>query len=103
MNNLGLSHIARPGASEERIAGARQRICHCASAFLNREKAVKIIFGPGGPRNSLKRLNSDKDIQGKPSRFLGLFLCGLGPIWLDSAKFGFGLDRAWRNCNTCDK
>src|SRR5271155_4742835 len=87
-----LSHIGRPGADEERrIASAR--ICRCSSVLLNGESGVEDISGPGGPRKSLKRLNSHKEIQGKPSRFLGLSLRGLGPIWpnLDSAWIGLGL------------
>src|SRR5208282_719113 len=85
MNDL--SHIGRSGANEERrIASAR--ICRRSSVLLNRERGAKDISGPGGPRNPLKRLKSDKEIQGKPSRLLGLSLRGLGPIWLN-------LDSAW--------
>src|SRR5271155_3917197 len=89
MNDL--SHIGRPGADEERrIASAR--ICRRSSVLLNGERGAEDISGPGGPRKSLKRLNSDKEIQGKPSRFLGLSLRGLGPAWLnlDSAWIGLG-------------
>src|SRR5271156_5870161 len=91
MNDL--SRIARPGADEERrIASARWRICHCSSGLLNEERGAENISGPGGPRKSLIRLNSDKEIQGKPSRFLGFSLPGLGPAWLnlDSAWIGLG-------------
>jgi hypothetical protein len=42
------------------------------------------------------RSASSQEIQGKPSRFLGNSLRGLGP---DLAEFGFGLDRAWSNFN----
>jgi hypothetical protein len=63
--------------------------------LLNAEKGAEDISGSGGRRKSLKRLNSDKEIQGKPNRFLDC-LCGLGP---GLAQFGFGLDRAWPNFN----
>jgi hypothetical protein len=46
----------------------------------------------GGQRKSLKRLDSDKRIQGNPSVFLGFVWLGLGWILLYLAKFGFGLD-----------
>src|SRR5271170_636003 len=91
MNDL--SHIGRPGADEERrIASARWRICHCSSVLLNEERGAENISGPGGPRKSLKGLNSDKEIQGKPSPLFGFSLRGLGPIWLnlDSAWIGLG-------------
>src|SRR5271170_4770439 len=91
MNDL--SHIGRPGASKQRrIASARRRICHCSSVLLDGERGAEDISGPGGPRKSLKRLNSDKEIQGKPSHLFGLSLRGLGPIWLnlDSAWIGLG-------------
>src|SRR5271155_2614166 len=90
MNDL--SHIGRPGANEERGI-ARARICRRSSVLLNGERGAEDISGPGGPRKSLIRLNSDKEIQGKSSRFLGLSLSRLGPIWLnlDSAWIGLGL------------
>src|SRR5271169_2505459 len=89
MNDL--SHIGRPGANEERLI-ASARICRCSSVLLDGERGAEDISGPGGPRKSLKRLNSDKEIQGKPSHLLGLSLRGLGPIWLnlDSAWIGLG-------------
>ena len=87
MNDL--SRIARPGADEERrIASARWRICHCSSVLLNEERGAENISGPGGPRKSLKRLETAKEIQGKPSLVLGFSLGRLGPAWLD-------LDSAW--------
>jgi hypothetical protein len=46
----------------------------------------------GGQRKSLKRLDSDKEIQGNPSVFLGFIWLGLGWILLDLGEFGFGLD-----------
>src|SRR5271169_2938942 len=88
MNDL--SHIGRPGANEERGI-ARARICRRSSVLLNGERGAEDISGPGGPRKSLKGLNSDKEIQGKPSRFLGLSLRGLvrfGGIWI---RLGSGL------------
>jgi hypothetical protein len=77
---------------ERRIASARRRICHCCSVLPNGGRGAEDISGPGGPRKFLKRLETDKEIQGKPSRFLGLSLPGLGPIWLnlDSAWIGLG-------------
>ena len=57
-------------APTERIAGRRQRMGHCSSVLPNREKGAKIISGPGGRRKSLKKLNTDKEIQGKP-RYYG--------------------------------
>src|SRR5277367_209759 len=50
----------------------------------------------GGQRKSLKRLNSAKRIQGNPSLFLCWSLAGLWWILLDLAKFGSGLEFAWR-------
>jgi hypothetical protein len=51
------------------------------------------IFVRGGQRNALKRLISDKGIQGNSGAFLGRIWSGLGWILLDLAKFGFGLER----------
>jgi hypothetical protein len=45
----------------------------------------------GGQRNPLKRLDSDKRIQGNQSFFLGLSLARLGWALLDLAKFGVRL------------
>jgi hypothetical protein len=42
---------------------------------------------PGGQRKPLKRLDSDKGIQGNPSLFLGASLARLGWALLDLAKF----------------
>ena len=89
-----LSHIGPPGTDEERrIAGARRRdIPLQFGASEWEERGAENISGPGGPRKSLKRLKTAKEIQGKPSRFLGLSLRRLGPIWLnlDSAWIGLG-------------
>ena len=52
---------------------------------LERERGAEDISGPGGPRKSLKRLNSDKEIQGQPSRFLGNVFAR---AWPDLAEFG---------------
>jgi hypothetical protein len=67
-----------------------------AQCFHAGRGGAEIIFGPGGRRKSLKRLKTDKEIQGKPSRFLGSILLRLGSIWLDLAKFGTSLDYAAR-------
>jgi hypothetical protein len=67
----------------------------------NRRKGGENFFSPGGQRNSLKRLNPDKEIQGKQSLFLGKIWVGLGAAWPDFAGFGENfadLDRrAWRD------
>jgi hypothetical protein len=68
MNDLG--HFGRPGGNEERIARCAPAHMPIASALLHGERGAKIISGPGGARKSLKRLNSDKEIQGKP-RYYG--------------------------------
>jgi hypothetical protein len=87
-----LSHIGRPGANEERrIASARRRNMSLQIGASEGERGAENILGPGGLRKSLKRLSSDKEIQGKPSRFLGLSLRGLGPIWLNLVIFGSDL------------
>jgi hypothetical protein len=84
MNDL--SQIGRPGgANEERRIAAR------GSALLSGERRAENISGPGGRRKPLKRLNSDKENPRKTSRFLGLSLRGLGPIWLNLVRFGSGL------------
>jgi hypothetical protein len=45
-----------------------------------------------GQRNALKRLISDKGIQGNSGAFLGRIWSGLGQTWLDFEKFGSGLE-----------
>jgi hypothetical protein len=40
----------------------------------------------------LKRLDSDKEIKVNATAVLWPGLAGFGSIWLDLAKFGFGLD-----------
>jgi len=55
------------------------------------EKASKRKKCLGGQRKSLKRLKTDKRIQGNPSFFLWFSLDWLGGALLDLAKFGFGL------------
>jgi hypothetical protein len=57
------------------------------------------IFLPGGRDNPLKRLISDKGIQGNPSLILGKIWLERGPALLDLAKFGFGLDAVIRKLN----
>jgi hypothetical protein len=42
----------------------------------------------------LKRLNSDKGIQGIPSPFLGKIWLELGLAWPDFEKFGVGLEKS---------
>src|SRR5271156_4083030 len=81
-----------------RSAALRARAGHMPLQLSasERERGAEDISGPGGPRKSLKRLNSDKEIQGKPSRFLGLSLCRLGPAWLN-------LDSAWIGLGPCIK
>jgi hypothetical protein len=54
---------------------------------------AKKDFFAGGHDNRLKRLISDKEIQGNPSLFLGKIWLKLGPAWPDLGKFGFGLDK----------
>jgi hypothetical protein len=49
------------------------------------------IFGPGGRDNRLKRLISDKGIQGNQSIILGKIWMELGLAWLGFDKFGIGL------------
>jgi hypothetical protein len=67
----------------------------------NRRKGGENFFCPGGQRNSLKRLNPDKEIQGKQSLFLGKIWIRLGAAWPDFAGFGENLAaldrRAWRD------
>jgi len=50
----------------------------------------------GGQRNPLKRLISDKGIQGNQSFFSWISLAGLGLALLDLAKFGIGLENQSR-------
>jgi hypothetical protein len=49
-------------------------------------------LAPGGQRNPLKTLASDKEIQGNPSLFLGKIWPGLGLALLGFDKFGIGLE-----------
>ncbi len=94
MNDL--SDIGRPGANEERrIASERRGICQCNSVLLNGRGGAENNFGPGGRRKPLKRLETAKKIQGKPSLFLGLFLRGLGPAWLNLVRLGSGVAHAF--------
>jgi hypothetical protein len=57
-----------------------------------RKAAGKDFFCPRGQRNPLKRLVSDKEIQGNPSLFLGKIGPGLGLALLGFDKFGIGLE-----------
>jgi hypothetical protein len=87
-----LSHIGPYRADEQRrIANPRPGDTPLQFGASEREGGAENSFRPGGPRKSLKRLNSDKEIQGKPSRFLGNSLRRLGPIWLNLVRFGSGL------------
>jgi hypothetical protein len=54
-------------------------------------KERKKNFWPGGQDNPLKRLISDKGIQGNQSIFLGRIWLELGLAWLGFDKFGIGL------------
>src|SRR5208282_6242585 len=56
--------------------------------LLSGEKEAEDVSGPGGRRKSLKRLETAKEIQGKPSHCLGLPLHGLGPAWLNLVRLG---------------
>jgi hypothetical protein len=56
------------------------------------ERSGKRLFCPRGQRNRLKRLVSDKEIQGNPSLFLGKIWPGLGLALLGFDKFGIGLE-----------
>jgi hypothetical protein len=47
----------------------------------------------GGHRNALKRLNSDKRIEGNPSLCLGKIWLNAAPAWLNLAQFGLGLGK----------
>jgi hypothetical protein len=49
----------------------------------------------GSQRNSLKRLKTDKRIQGNPSFFLWFSLSGLGLALLDLDKFGVNLEKRY--------
>ena len=69
-------------------APARCRIWRGKEGLGSKKKKA-----PGGQRKSLKRLDSEKGIQGNPSLFLGFPLLGLGLILLELAKFGFGLEK----------
>src|ERR1700683_2254303 len=63
------------------------------TATAGEERREKGFFCPRGQRNSLKRLISDKEIQGNPSLFLCWILLGVGRALLDLAKFGIGLEK----------
>src|ERR1700685_1978693 len=62
-------------------------------------KGGKGFFCPRGQRNPLKRLISDKEIQGNPSLFLCWILLGVGRALLDLAKFGIGLEKRGSGSN----
>jgi hypothetical protein len=65
------SVIGRSAGSAERALRARaEAYAIRARRFSAEEGTQEIISGPRGPRNPLKRLNSAKEIQGKPSLFL---------------------------------
>ena len=95
MNDL--NHIGRPGASEERrIASARRRNMPLQLGASERGEATEDISGPGGLRKSLKRLNSDEEIQWKTGPFSWELFAR---AWPDLAEFGFGLGWAWASFN----
>jgi hypothetical protein len=80
------SDIGGPGANEERrIASARRRSMPLQLSASERERGAENIFRGQGSAQVLEKAQSDKEIQGKPSRFLGL---SLRRAWQDLAEFG---------------
>jgi hypothetical protein len=85
------------GQDQCQEAGRRRWICVAflapASAWftarlrLTEDSARKRLFCPGSRGNPLKRLISDKGIQGNPSLFLGWIWLDIRPAWLDLGKF----------------
>src|ERR1700683_1266672 len=69
------------------------------TATAGEERREKGFFCPRGQPNPLKRLISDKEIQGKPSLFLCWILLGVGRAFLDLAKFGIGLEKRGSGSN----
>jgi hypothetical protein len=63
--------------------GATPNLARRKGGIAKKEKNAQ-----GGQCNSLKYLDSDKKIQGKPSVFLGFPLRRLGRALLDLARFG---------------
>jgi hypothetical protein len=61
------------------------------SACAQRERNAESIFSPGGQRNPLKKLDSDKEIKGNQSFFLGKIWSGLGLALLGFDRFGENL------------
>jgi hypothetical protein len=86
------SQIGRPAARRSEALRARAKAYTILAQCFSARRGTKDFWGPGGRRNPLKRLNSAKEIQGKPRLFLGLPLGLLGPAWPSLAKFGLGLD-----------
>jgi hypothetical protein len=70
---------------------ASATICN-VQLFSRRAARAEGFFAPGGRRNLLKRLISDKGIQGNPSQKFCSILLASVRAWLDLAKFGFGLE-----------
>jgi hypothetical protein len=70
MNDL--SHIRRPVVDEGAAALPARAGAYAVAALCASEpgERAKNIFEPRGRRKSLKRLKTDKEIQGKPSIFL---------------------------------
>jgi hypothetical protein len=83
-----------PAPARSRASQARRRMRLAVQCFLAGRAAQK-YFRARGRRKSLKRLKTDKENQEKPSLILELALLRLGPILLNLAKFGFGLDQTW--------
>jgi hypothetical protein len=79
------SSAMRTGQMELHLAFLRP----CAA-----DRAKQNFFCPGGHDNPLKRLISDKEIQGKQSIFLGNIWLKLGLAWPGFDKFGVGLGEA---------
>jgi hypothetical protein len=53
-----------------RIESVFEGIAPSANGFPPAKRDEKDFFAPGGQRNPLKRLKTDKGIQGKPGVFL---------------------------------
>src|ERR1700734_3164498 len=70
---------------------ASATICNVRLLFRRAARGER-FFAPGGRRNLLKRLISDKGIQGNPSQIFCSILLASVRAWLDLAKFGCGLE-----------
>jgi hypothetical protein len=93
MNDWVQTATAPPAKAGSSVLRARD--CNFQLLFQVAAREQR-FFAPGGRRNPLKRLNPDKEIQGKPSQKFCSILIVLVRTWLDLAKFGFGLKKAER-------